>query len=80
MNIQQMQQELISQISAVNNEDTLRMLSEELAFSLQSQAHLEELLTETDLAELKMLAEEPIDKNTMSLTEFNKVMDQWRMK
>ena len=80
MSIQQMQQQLISQISAVNDEDILRMLGEELSYSLQSQADLSTMLSETDFKELTMLADEPIDKNTMSLNEFNKIMDQWRMK
>lgn len=75
-----MQQQLINQISAVNNEDILRMLGEELSYSLQSHADISKLLTDVDLKELTMLASEPIDKNTMSLSEFNSIMEQWRMK
>ncbi len=80
MNIQQMQQQLINQISSVNDEDILRMLGEELSYSLQSQADLATLLSENDFKELTMLANEPIDQNSMSLNEFNKIMEQWRMK
>ena len=80
MSVQQMQQQLINQISAINDEDILRMIEEELSYSLQSSSDLSELLTETDLKELTMLANEPIDKNTISLNEFNSIMDQWRMK
>ena len=80
MSIQQLQQQLITQISAVNNEDILRMLEEELTYSLQSKDDLSSLLTSEDHKELNILANEPIDGNTMSFNEFNNVMQQWRMK
>jgi hypothetical protein len=80
MNIQQMQQQLITRISTVNDEDILRMLSEELSFSLQSHTDLAAILTDDDLRELTMLVNEPLDKDTMSLSEFNNIMEQWRMK
>ncbi len=80
MSIQQMQQQLISQISAVTDEDILRMLGEELSYSLQGRTDLATLLNEADHKELALLADEPVDKNTMSLDEFNKIMEQWRMK
>jgi len=38
------------------------------------------VLSNDDLNELTMLANEPLDKDTMSLSEFNNIMDQWRMK
>jgi len=80
MNVQQMQQQLISQINSINNEDILRMLGEELDYSLQSKTDLSSLLSDEDLNELKLLASEPVEKNTMSLNEFNSIMEQWRMK
>jgi len=80
MDIQQMQQQLISQISTINNEDILRMLGEELSYSLESHTDLATVLSNDDLNELTMLANEPLDKDTMSLSEFNNIMDQWRMK
>jgi hypothetical protein len=80
MSIQQMQQELINQISTIKDEQILQMLNEELSYSLQSRSDLSQLLTKEDLEELKMLANEPIDKNTISLEEFNRIMDKWRMK
>lgn len=79
MSIQQMQQQLINQISSVNDEDILRMLGEELSYSLQSQTDLSTMLSETDFKELTTLANEPIDQNTISLSEFNKIMEQWRV-
>ena len=80
MDIQQLQQQLINRISAVNNEDILRMLDEELNLSLQSYSDLATVLSKEDLQELRQLANEPIDKNTISLSEFDKIMDQWLMK
>jgi hypothetical protein len=80
MSIQQMQQQLIDKISAVKDEDILRMLGEELSYSMESKDELAGLLNETDLKELIMLANEPIGQNTMSLTEFNSIMEKWSMK
>jgi hypothetical protein len=80
MSIQEMQQDLIKQITAVNDKDILRMLDEELAYSIQSKDDLASLLSEEDLKELTMLASEPIDKNTISLKEFNSIMEQWSMR
>lgn len=80
MSIRQMQQQLINQISTVNDEDILRMLGEELSYSLESHADLATILSPDDLNELNMLANEPLEKDTMSLSEFNTIMDQWRMK
>lgn len=80
MTIQQMQQQLIEQISTVNDEDILRMLGEELSYSVESKHDLGEMLSTEDHKELTMLANEPIDRNTMSLNEFNNIMEQWRMK
>jgi len=80
MSIQQMQQQLINQITAITNEDTLRMLGEELSYTLESQSDLATILSDEDFNGLKMLASEPPDKDTMSLNEFNNLMEQWRMK
>ena len=80
MSIQQMKQELINKISTITDEDILKMLGEELIYSIESRNDLSLLLSEENLTELKMLANEPLEKDTMSLTEFNSIMDQWRMK
>lgn len=75
-----MQQQLINKISAVKDEDILQMLDEELNLSLQSHTDLSAILYADDLQELTTLANEPIDRNTISLSEFDKIMDQWFMK
>ncbi len=78
MSIQQMQQQLITKINSVNDEDILRMLGEELSYSLESQSDLSKLLSEPDLQELTLLSNEPAEKDVMSLNEFNNIMEQWR--
>ncbi len=80
MSIQQMQQQLIDNISTIKDENILKMLDEEVSYYLRLKEDLSELLSEEDHKELVMLASEPIDKNTMSLKEFNTIMDKWRMK
>ena len=56
------------------------MLDEELAFYLENKEYATTLLSEKDLEELTMLANEPIENNTISLIEFKNIMDKWRMK
>ncbi len=78
MSIQQMQQHIIEQVGAVKDENILRMLDEELSFYLSHKEDPSKLLSENDLEELIALANEPLEKNTMSLDEFKTVMDKWR--
>ena len=80
MSVRQMQQQLINQISAIKNEDTLRSISEQISYSIQNEIKVEDLLTEQDYQELVALANEPDDKDTISLKEFNSMTHRWRMK
>jgi hypothetical protein len=80
MSIQQMQQHIIDQVASVNDENILRMLDEELAFYLQHKQDPAASLSETDLEELTMLANQPLENNIMSFVEFKSIMDKWRMK
>ena len=80
MDIQKMRQELINQISSVKDEEILKSLSEELTFSIESKNDLSHILSNEDMNELTMLANEPLYKDTMTLKEFNNIMDQWLMK
>ena len=80
MSIQQMQKQIIEQVEAVNDENVLMMLDEELAFYLRHKEDPASLLSEKDLKELVMLANEPIENNTISLNEFKSIMDKWRTK
>ena len=56
------------------------MLGEELSFFLEGHTGLSRILSEADLNELTVQVNEPLDKDTMSLTEFNNIVDQWSMK
>jgi hypothetical protein len=80
MSIQQMQQQIIEHVGAVNDEHILRMLDEELSFYLQHKGDPAASLSEKDLEELTALANEPLENNTMSFNEFKSIMDKWRMK
>ncbi len=80
MSIQQMQQHIIEQVGAVKDENILRMLDEELSFYLQNKQNPTDMLSETDLEELILLANEPIEDSTISFNEFKSIMDKWRMK
>jgi hypothetical protein len=80
MSIRQMQQHLIEQINTVKDENILKMLDEELSYYIQNKEDLSQVLTEKEYEELSMLANEPIDKDTVSLSEFDKMMEKWCMK
>lgn len=80
MSIQEMQEHLIKQVATVSDENILRMLDEELSFYLEHKDDAATQLSEKDYKELVMLANEPIENNTISLGEFKNIMDKWRMK
>ena len=80
MDIQKMRQELINQIRSVKDEEILKSLSEELTFSIECKNDLSNILSSEDMNELTMLVNEPLYKDTMTLKEFNNIMDQWLMK
>lgn len=80
MSIQQMQEHIIKQVAAVNDEHILRMLDEELSFYLEHKDDAAARLTEVDYNELVGLANEPVENNTISLDEFKSIMEKWRMK
>ncbi len=80
MSIQEMQEHLIKQVATVSDENILRMLDEELSFYLEHKDDAATQLSEKDYKELVMLANEPIENNTISLDEFKNIMDKWRRK
>ena len=80
MSIQQMQQQIIDQVGNVKDENILRMIDEELAFYIKHQEDPTTFLSEKDVEELTLLANEPTENNTMSLNEFKIIMDKWRLK
>jgi len=66
MSIQQMQQQLIEQISTINDKNNLMMIEEELSYYLKSKGDLTDSLTRTEYKELIELANEPVEGNTIS--------------
>jgi hypothetical protein len=80
MSIQQMRQQIIEHVGAVNDENILRMLDEELSFYLAHKEGVTNLLSEKDMEELTQLADQPIENNTISFDAFKDIMDKWRMK
>ena len=80
MTLLQRQQTLIEQISKITDEDILIMLEEELSYRLQCKTDITDDLTPFELNELITLANEPSEKNTVSLTEFRKATERWRTK
>ena len=80
MTVLQRQQQLIQQISAISDDDTLTMLEEELTYHLQHKNDITDHLTPYELNELLTIASEPTDKDTMSLEEYRKATERWRTK
>ncbi|MCF8450115.1 MAG: hypothetical protein K9G49_09625 [Taibaiella sp.] len=80
MTVLQKQQQLIQQISAIKDENLLTMIEEELSYHLQTNADITDDLTSYELEELISLANEPTDKDTISLDEYRKATERWRTK
>jgi hypothetical protein len=80
MTLLQRQQQLIQQISSINNEDVLILLEEEVSYHLQNKKDPTDDLTPYELNELVTLANEPSDKDTVSINEFRKATERWRTK
>jgi tRNA(Phe) wybutosine-synthesizing methylase Tyw3 len=80
MSIQQIQEQLINQINAINDKNILMMIEEELRYHIKHKDNLTDSLTKEEVQELTELANEPIEGNTIPLSEFKNVMAQWRMK
>jgi hypothetical protein len=78
MTLQQRQQQLIQQIGSINDEDILIMLEEELSYHLQGKTESSNELTTDELNELTALANEPSDKNTVSIEDYKKATARWR--
>jgi len=76
MSIQQMQQQLIQQINTIDDEDILRMLGEELSYSVQGKHDLKSVLSDEDFADLSQLVHEPVGKDSITLQEFNSIMEK----
>ena len=72
MTILERRQQLIQQINVINDEDILSMLEEELSYYLHNGKDMTDELTPYELNELKILASDMSDDNTVSLDEYKK--------
>lgn len=81
MQIEKLKKELVSYIENSNDEEFLSVVKEDLAFFGKVKGKdVTDDLSETQLNELKKLSEEPINKDTISIEEFNSLTKKWRSK
>lgn len=81
MGISERREHIIDQINAINDEATLSVLEEAVGYYAKiNQRDVTEGLSEEDLQELKTIAEEPFDKDTISEEEFKQQVARWRTK
>lgn len=81
MAIDKLKKELTKLIDETNDVNLLSMVKEDIAFYKTSKdADVTDSLSDEQLRELEKLAAEPDEKNTMTLSEFNKATDKWRTK
>ncbi len=81
MAIDKLKKELTKLIDETNDEGLLSMVKEDIAFYKTSKdVDVTDSLSDEQLKELEQLAAEPDEKDTMTLSEFNKATDKWRTK
>ena len=78
MTFQQRQSHLIEQITQLKDEQILILLEHDLVNLLQEKNEIH--LSEFDLKELIVLADEPDEKDTVTDIEYKQATDKWRMK
>lgn len=80
MVLQELKKELVSLIENTSNEELLVLLKEEiLYYGNDDRVDVTDGLSMEQLDELKALAEEDAEKDTMSLEEFKAVTQKWRI-
>lgn len=81
MSISERREHIIDQINAINDEATLSVLEEAVSYYAKiNQSDVTDGLSEKDLQELKTIAEEPFDKDTISEEDFKQQVARWRTK
>jgi tRNA(Met) C34 N-acetyltransferase TmcA len=78
MTFQQRQSHLIEQITQLKDEQILILLEHDLVNLLQEKNEIH--LSEFDLKELIVLADEPGEKDTVTDIEYKQATDKWRIK
>jgi hypothetical protein len=78
MTFQQRQSHLIEQITQLKDEQILILLEHDLVNLLQEKNEIH--LSEFDLKELIVLADEPGEKDTVTDIEYKQATEKWRKK
>ena len=81
MDSKELKKELLALIEGTNDEELLYLLKEDFVFygNLKNK-DINEQLTASQLQELEKLASENEQKDTVTLDEFKKATEQWRLK
>ena len=81
MSVSNLKKELVSYIENTEDEALLQLLKEDVQFySQKAGTDVTDNLTDVQLEELKVLAEEDEQKDTQTLEEFKKATDKWRIR
>ncbi len=72
-----LKEEIVKLLDSVEDESVLYMLKENVAFYATAK-DATDTLTEEQYKELELLANEPDDKDVVSLEEFQKSTSKWR--
>jgi hypothetical protein len=81
MTLQQRQEKLIRQISALKDEEVLIMLEQELSFFTQTAGKdITENLNSCQVKELISLVNEPSERNVINEDDFKTATEKWRSK
>ncbi len=81
MSLTDMRNHLLQQINNINDEHILEMLEETLAYHTHADSRdITDGLDEYQFQQLKKLAEEPAEKDTITHEEFRKLFARWGTK
>jgi hypothetical protein len=76
--VQQLKQELLEKIAGIDDYEALTMVKEDLHFWESVNTNNQLGLSSADYDELKELAEEPDEKDTISFEELQQSLRKWR--
>ncbi|MGN6616949.1 MAG: hypothetical protein ACTHJ5_07195 [Ilyomonas sp.] len=76
-----LKEELVQKIAAIEDENLLLLLKADIEyFTKEGKEDITDGLSESELKELQMLANEDAEKDTIRMEEYKKVLKQWYMK
>ena len=78
--VDKLKKELAKLIEETNDEELLSLVKEDIAFYKTKETDITDSVSDEQVKELEKLASEPVNKDTMTLKEFNKATDKWRTK